>query len=378
VSGVVFDGVSVHFGSVAALTDLDLDVADGELLVLLGPSGCGKSTALRSVAGLEEPDAGTISIGGRVVNGLDPKTRDVAMVFQSYALYPHKSVRDNIAFPLRTRGVPRAERDRLVDEAAASLGLDGLLDRKPGALSGGQRQRVALARAIVRRPAVFLMDEPLSNLDAALRLHTRAELVELHRRLAATFLYVTHDQVEAMTMGTRVAVLSEGRLQQVAPPQEVYDRPANTFVARFIGSPPMNLLPGSLVAHGGAPAVQVAAGAFALPAGHAASGTAAATLAKAPTTAGDVLVGFRPEDVVLTGAGQGALQAKVRVVESLGYERHVLCHVEGADDVVGGGDVVVRTPATAVLPGDGESVGLDVPPGRLHLFDVATTRRLGT
>jgi multiple sugar transport system ATP-binding protein len=376
VAGVVFDGVSVRFGSVAALSDLDLVVADGELLVLLGPSGCGKSTALRSVAGLEEPDEGTISIGGRVVNGLDPKSRDIAMVFQSYALYPHKSVRDNIAFPLRTRRVPKAERDRLVDEAATSLGLDGLLDRKPGALSGGQRQRVALARAIVRRPAVFLMDEPLSNLDAALRLHTRAELVELHRRLAATFLYVTHDQVEAMTMGTRVAVLSEGRLQQVAPPQEVYDRPANTFVARFIGSPPMNLLPGALVTDGGAPGVRMAAGTFVLPAGHGASGTGA-TLAKEPTTASDVLVGFRPEDVVLTAAGQGALRAKVRVVESLGYERHILCHVDGAHDVVGGGDVVVRTPAAAAIPADGESVGIDVPPGRLHLFDAATTRRLG-
>jgi multiple sugar transport system ATP-binding protein len=377
VAGVVFDGVTVRFGSVTALSDLSLDVADGELLVLLGPSGCGKSTALRSVAGLEEPDDGTISIGGRIVNGLDPKARDLAMVFQSYALYPHKSVRDNIAFPLRTRGVPKAERQRLVDEAAGSLGLEGLLDRKPGALSGGQRQRVALARAIVRRPAVFLMDEPLSNLDAALRLHTRAELVELHRTLAATFLYVTHDQVEAMTMGTRVAVLSEGRLQQVAPPQEVYDRPANTFVARFIGSPPMNLLPGALVVDGATRSVQVAAGTFALPSGPSAAGTTTAVLAKEPTTAGDVLVGFRPEDVVLTTAGQGSLRAKVRVVESLGYERHVLCHVEGADDVAGRGDVVVRTPAMAAIPADGETVGLGVAPDRLHLFDTATTRRLG-
>jgi multiple sugar transport system ATP-binding protein len=372
VAGVVFDGVTVRFGSVVALAELDLDVADGELLVLLGPSGCGKSTALRSVAGLEEPDEGTIAIGGRVVNGIEPKTRDIAMVFQSYALYPHKSVRDNIAFPLRTRGVPKPERDRLVGDAADALGLDGLLDRKPGELSGGQRQRVALARAIVRRPAVFLMDEPLSNLDAALRLHTRAELVELHRRLAATFLYVTHDQVEAMTMGTRVAVLSAGRLQQVAPPQEVYDRPANTFVARFIGSPPMNLLPGAIVTDGPTPTIRLDAGSLALPAGPSAAGTATATLAKAPTAAGDVLVGFRPEDVVVTAAGAGALGAKVRVVESLGHERHVLCEVEG------GGEVVVRTPASTALPADGEAIGLAVPPGRLHLFDPATTGRLGT
>ena len=251
-AGISFREVTKRFGDVVAVDDLTLDIEDRELLVLLGPSGCGKSTALRMIAGLDEPTSGTVSIGEEVVNGVDPGDRDIAMVFQSYALYPHMTVFKNIEAPLLSRhvsvdgGTPRrldaAERRSRVVETAATLDLGDYLDRKPAALSGGQRQRVALARAIVRRPRVFLMDEPLSNLDAKLRTQTRLELVELWRRLETTFVYVTHDQVEAMTMASRIAILVEGRLQQVGRPREVYQRPANLFVARFIGSPPMNTL----------------------------------------------------------------------------------------------------------------------------------------
>ena len=243
---VVLDHVTKRFDGITAVDDLSLTVDDEEFLVLLGPSGCGKSTALRMIAGLERPTDGTITIGDRVVNDVEPKDRDIAMVFQTYALYPHMTVRRNIEFPLRSRHVDADERGTLVADAADSLGLGELLDRKPAQLSGGQRQRVALARAIVRRPQAFLMDEPLSNLDAKLRVQTRAELVELQRRLPATIVYVTHDQVEAMTMGHRIAMLEAGVLQQVGPPQEVYARPANLFVARFIGSPPMNTVEGRL------------------------------------------------------------------------------------------------------------------------------------
>src|SRR6476660_5067257 len=227
VGRVAIRGVSKRFGDVTAVDDFTLEVADEEFLVLLGPSGCGKSTALRMIAGLEEPTEGTIEIGDRQVNDVEAKDRDVAMVFQSYALYPHMTVRRNIEFPLRSRKVPAAERTRLVQEAAESLSLDALLERKPAQLSGGQRQRVALARAIVRRPQAFLMDEPLSNLDAKLRVQTRAELVELRRRLRATIVYVTHDQVEAITICDRIAVLDHGVLQQVGAPQDVYAKPAN-------------------------------------------------------------------------------------------------------------------------------------------------------
>jgi multiple sugar transport system ATP-binding protein len=244
---VTLEHVTKRFDGTTAVDDLSLAVADEEFLVLLGPSGCGKSTVLRMIAGLERPTEGTITIGDRVVNDVAPKDRDIAMVFQSYALYPHMTVRRNIEFPLRSRHVATADREQLVTDAADSLGLEELLERKPAQLSGGQRQRVALARAIVRRPQAFLMDEPLSNLDAKLRVQTRAELVELQRRLSATIVYVTHDQVEAMTMGHRIAVLEAGVLRQVGPPQEVYARPANLFVARFIGSPPMNTIDGRVV-----------------------------------------------------------------------------------------------------------------------------------
>src|SRR5688572_15041459 len=239
---VTFDHVWKRYGDVVAVKDFNLDIQDEEFLVLVGPSGCGKTTALRMIAGLEEITEGTLKIGDRVVNDLAPKDRDVAMVFQSYALYPHMSVYDNLAFGLKLRKVPKAEIDKRVREAAGTIELSNLLDRKPKQLSGGQRQRVALGRAIVREPAVFLMDEPLSNLDAKLRVQTRAEIARLHQRLKTTVVYVTHDQVEAMTMGDRVAVMNSGILQQVGPPQELYERPINKFVAGFIGSPAMNFV----------------------------------------------------------------------------------------------------------------------------------------
>ncbi len=366
---VALAGVTKRFGDVVAVDDLTLEAGDDDFLVLLGPSGCGKSTALRMVAGLEEPTSGRITIGGRTVNGVEPKARDVAMVFQSYALYPHKTVLDNIAFPLKARGVPKAERNEQAASVAAQLGLGELLTRRPGQLSGGQRQRVALARAIVRRPQVFLMDEPLSNLDAKMRTQTRAELVELHERLATTFIYVTHDQVEAMTMGSRVAILDQGALQQVGPPQEVYDRPANLFVARFIGSPPMNTLPATVEHLNGTAALRVGAGGrVALPEvlGNAAERGHGA----------DVVVGVRPEHLrpvppSATVANGDGIRATVRVVESLGHERHLLCEVEGA------GAVIARVDAEAPVPHAGEPVLLGAEPRHVHIFDGATGGRLG-
>ena len=300
-------------------------------MILLGPSGCGKSTLLRMVAGLEDPSVGDVFIGEQRVNDELPKLRDIAMVFQSYALYPHKTVRANIEFPLKVRGVPKAERAEQALHAAEILGLAEYMKRKPGQLSGGQRQRVALARAIVRKPAVFLMDEPLSNLDAKLRGDTRTELVDLHRRLATTFIYVTHDQVEAMTMGSRIAVMHAGRLEQVGTPQEVYDRPASAFVAQFIGTPPMNVLPAGLL------------------------GSA------------DVQVGIRPEHMVLTPGGP--LQGTVSQVEHLGHE--VLVHAES-----GSGRLVARVDPAGVVPVAGESVAFDAAPGHLHRFDATTGVRV--
>src|SRR5947209_9076912 len=335
-ASVVFEHVTKRFGDVVAVDDLDLAIGDREFLVLLGPSGCGKSTALRMVAGLEDPTEGAIRIGDQRVDGIDPKDRDIAMVFQSYALYPHQSVRQNIEFPLRSRKVPPAERKQLVDDVAAQLGLTPLLGRKPRELSGGQRQRVALARAIVRRPAVFLMDEPLSNLDAKMRTATRAELVELYDRLQTTFVYVTHDQVEAMTMGTRVAVLDRGTLQQVGAPQEVYDRPANVFVAQFIGSPPMNILPPG----------------------------AAGPLGVANV---NVVVGVRPEHLSFSAEG---IPAHVRLVESLGHERHVLCALAGGEQAI------VRLGSSVDAPGEGDAVHLTAEPRHLHTFDAASGGRV--
>jgi ABC-type sugar transport system ATPase subunit len=355
-------GVTKRFGDVTAVDDLTLDVADREFLVLLGPSGCGKSTALRMIAGLDEPTQGVIEIGDREVTEVEAKDRDVAMVFQSYALYPHMSVRRNIEFPLRSRRVAHDERDKLVGDAAGILGLEALLDRKPAQLSGGQRQRVALARAIVRRPEAFLMDEPLSNLDAKLRVQTRAELVELHRRLATTIIYVTHDQIEAMTMGDRIAILNEGALQQVGPPQAVYDRPANLFVARFIGNPPMNTVTGRVV--NGAGAVR----AVAIPGGEI---PVAPEIGAAITRLGvdEVVVGVRSEHLKV--GSDGPIEATVSVIESLGHERHVFCRLTD------GQPLIVRQAADEPLPAEEAPTRLTVEKVELvHLFDPETERRI--
>jgi ABC-type sugar transport system ATPase subunit len=347
VSGVAFDRITKRYGDVVAVDELTLDVRDGEFMVLLGPSGCGKSTALRMIAGLEEISDGTLQIGERIVNDVPPRDRDIAMVFQSYALYPHMTVAQNIESPLvanRSTRVEAGERSRRVAEAAETLGLSEYLSRKPGELSGGQRQRVALARAIVRRPEVFLMDEPLSNLDAKLRTQTRLELVELHRRLGTTFVYVTHDQVEAMTMADRIAIMSGGRLQQVGEPQAVYERPANLFVAGFIGSPPMNTLPGTAVNAADGAAVQTTAGI--VPA---------------------VVAGVRPEHLHVA-TSPSHLEGLAENVELLGHERHVIVRC-------GGERLVVREPSDGPDVRVGEPVHLTVDADRVHLFDQATTWR---
>jgi len=316
-AGVVYDHVTKRFGDVIAVNDLSIDVADKEFLVFVGPSGCGKTTSLRLLAGLEEISEGNIYIGDRLVNDVAPKDRDIAMVFQSYALYPHMSVYDNMAFGLKLRKTPKAEIERRVHEAAAMLGIEELLDRKPKQLSGGQRQRVALGRAIVREPAVFLMDEPLSNLDAKLRVATRAELSKLHQRLETTFIYVTHDQMEAMTMGTRICVMRDGILQQVDTPQSLYNAPGNIFVAGFIGSPAMNFFDVTIT--GTKDEMYLDGGTFKvrIPA----SKTAALTeyLGK------QVVFGVRPEDIhdpefappAITGA---PVKTRVDVTELMGNE----------------------------------------------------------
>jgi ABC-type sugar transport system ATPase subunit len=360
VGRVAIRGVSKRFGDVTALDDFTLEVADEEFLVLLGPSGCGKSTALRIIAGLEEPTEGTIEIGDRQVNDVEAKDRDVAMVFQSYALYPHMTVRRNVEFPLKTRRVPTAERNRLVQEAASILGLEDLLERKPAQLSGGQRQRVALARAIVRRPQAFLMDEPLSNLDAKLRVQTRAELVELRRRLRATIVYVTHDQVEAMTMGDRIAILDHGVLQQVGASQDVYARPANLFVARFIGNPPMNTVTGDVTRAGGGIGVQIPGSVVELP-GALGAAVQSRSLKR-------VVLGVRPEDLTLDDGGP--IKATVSVIESLGHERHVICRLED------GQLLIVRQAANVSPPAEESEIRLAADAARLHVFDAESEERV--
>jgi multiple sugar transport system ATP-binding protein len=355
--GVEFDRVHKTFGNVRAVSDLTLEVREGEFLVLVGPSGCGKTTALRMVAGLEEPTSGDIRIDGRSVLGVEPRDRDIAMVFQSYALYPHMSVYDNLAFGMRQRKTPKAEIDQLIREVAEMLEIGHLLNRRPRELSGGQRQRVALGRAIARRPRVFLMDEPLSNLDAQLRLRTRAELSDLHRRLGTILIYVTHDQVEAMTMGTRIAVMKDGVLQQVDTPQHIYDRPANTFVASFIGSPAMNLLRGDLVpGPGGA---RFAAAAIDIP-------VARPPLGSLPAPA---VLGIRPEAFHRwPQAAPAPIAGPVVLVEPHGPDLYVTVDAAGQQ-------VTARLdPAVDVRPG--EVLGL-VPAGdAFHWFDAETGRRL--
>src|SRR5438477_3487137 len=316
---VEFDDVSKIFGDgTRAVDKLDLQISDGEFMVLVGPSGCGKTTALRMVAGLEDISAGVVRTGERVVNDLTPKRRDIAMVFQSYALYPHLSVRDNIAFPLKIAKVPKHEIRRRVDEAARILDLEPYLKRKPRSLSGGQRQRVAMGRAIVRQPAVFLMDEPLSNLDAKLRVQMRGDIKKIQANLGVTAIYVTHDQVEAMTMGDRVAVMRKGELQQVAPPQELYDRPVNLFVAGFIGSPAMNMLEARVERGGGGVSAIL--------------GDARLELSEHPRLAAydgqTVVLGIRPEDLEAAAVANGdagpRLHGQVELREALGAE--VLVH----------------------------------------------------
>ena len=383
-SRIVLDAVSKQFpGGTTAVRSLDLEVSDGELLVLVGPSGCGKTTALRMVAGLEEVSSGTIYIDGRAVNDVEPRHRDIAMVFQGYALYPHLSVYDNMAFSLKySKAVSKAELKQRVTEAARILELEPYLQRKPRQLSGGQRQRVAMGRAIVRQPRAFLMDEPLSNLDAKLRVQMRAEIAQLQRSLAITTIYVTHDQTEAMTLGSRVAVLQSGVLQQIAPPQELYRSPANLFVAGFIGSPPMNLIDARLERGGdGAPGPQVVFGGHRL-------GIPAEVTAERPGLGRylgrEVVLGIRPEHLsdasLLRDADPAAvLELPVRLREELGSDVQIHCGIGAiahtydgaAQDVTSLATMVARMdPQTALA--EGQDARVHVETARLHFFDPAT------
>ncbi len=362
---VTMDHVWKRFGDVVAVHDVSLEARDQEFLVLVGPSGCGKTTSLRMVAGLDDISEGNISIGERVVNDMSPKDRDIAMVFQSYALYPHMSVYDNMAFGLKLRKTPKAEIKQRVQEAAEVLNIGNLLDRKPKQLSGGQRQRVALGRAIVRQPAVFLMDEPLSNLDAKLRVQTRAEISKLHQRLKTTVVYVTHDQTEAMTMGDRIAVMKDGFLQQIDTPQILYDYPTNTFVAGFIGSPAMNLLPGEVAEREGKVYVQGKGYSVAMPP----SLASAARSLQSP----NVLLGVRPEHITpveyYRGAATTEIKATIEVVEHLGNE--ILVYLRQGDATL-----TARFPAEADVQPD-QNVAVMFDPNNLHLFDEATGNALG-
>jgi multiple sugar transport system ATP-binding protein len=343
-------------GAPPALDRVDLEARDREFLVLVGPSGCGKSTILRVIAGLEDVTDGEVWIGDRVVNDVAPRERDIAMVFQSYALYPHLKVRDNIGFGLSVRGTPRDEAARRVREVAASLGIEALLDKHPRELSGGERQRVALGRAIVRNPRVFLFDEPLSNLDAKLRVQMRAEISALHKRLGITSVYVTHDQVEAMTMGERIAVLRSGVLQQVAEPVALYERPANRFVAGFIGSPPMNFLEARREDGGADASYRLAGG-------------ARLTLRSAGGRA-SVTVGIRPEDLRPAPNGAGAIAGRVELVERTGAEAFL--YVRAPE-----GTVIVKQPSTQAAAA-GAEISLALPLERAHLFDSDTEARIET
>ncbi len=364
-ASVTFDHVSKRFGDVIAVNDLNLQIADKEFLVLVGPSGCGKTTALRCLAGLEEISDGRILIGDQVVNDVAPKDRDIAMVFQSYALYPHMSVYDNMAFGLKLRKVPKDEIKRRVGEAAKMLGIESLLDRKPRQLSGGQRQRVAVGRAIVREPKVFLFDEPLSNLDAKLRVETRTNISKLHQQLATTFIYVTHDQVEAMTMATRIAVINKGILQQIDTPQNLYDRPDNLFVAGFMGSPAMNFLKakldkadGKLYVDGGSFRVEVPADRNSVYAGYVGK---------------QIILGVRPEDIYdphycPPGIFKQPVEGKVEVTELMGNE--IFLYI-----TTGEHNLVARVdPRTGARMGDRTQVAFNM--NNMHLFDPDTERAI--
>jgi multiple sugar transport system ATP-binding protein len=371
-ASIRLDRVTKSFGVVTAVDEVDLEIADGEFLVLVGPSGCGKSTLLRMIAGLEEATSGTIEIGGRDVTDLAPRNRDIAMVFQSYALYPHMTVRQNLGYGLKARRTAKDEIGRRVDEVAEMLGLAGLLDRKPAQLSGGQRQRVAMGRAIVRKPQAFLLDEPLSNLDAQLRVGMRASLAQLHQKLGVTTVYVTHDQTEAMTLGHRVAVMRDGRLLQVDRPQRLYEQPRDVFIAAFTGSPGMNLVDAT-VENG-----TVEFGQYTLP-------------VTGSHPEGRVVLGIRPEsfqDAELA-PGLPAITARVQVIEELGADVHILFTVDAPPRAT---EVLETTEETALLAPDralfsarvdprtrarvGHEIRLAVDTGRLHFFDHVTGERL--
>jgi multiple sugar transport system ATP-binding protein len=354
VNAIEIQAVSKRFGDTPVLHELDLNVAAGEFVVLVGPSGCGKSTLLRLIAGLEELSSGEIHIGGRLVNGLPPSERDIAMVFQSYALYPHMSVADNMAYSLKLRGMAKPQIERAVDAAAVKLELQSLLMRKPKALSGGQRQRVAMGRAIVRKPGAFLFDEPLSNLDARLREHMRAEIKKLHREIGATSIYVTHDQIEAMTLADRIVALDGGKVQQVGGPLDLYDHPVNLFVAGFIGSPAMNMFPARLRRSDGR--ATLAHDAFAIP--------LEPDLGLPEDTA--LTVGIRPEHVAL---GAGAIRGVVELVEPTGIG--TIAHVRL------GGSVLKALSFDRMPLTIGAAIAIDLPAARLHLFDAAG-RRVGS
>ena len=373
-ASVTFDHASrVYPGAdKPAVDQLCLDIADGEFLVLVGPSGCGKSTSLRMLAGLEDVNGGRILIGDKDVTDVPPKNRDIAMVFQNYALYPHMSVRENMGFALKIAGVPKEEINKRVEEAAKILDLEPYLDRKPKALSGGQRQRVAMGRAIVRKPQVFLMDEPLSNLDAKLRVQTRTQIASLQRELGVTTVYVTHDQTEALTMGDRIAVLAGGLLQQVGTPQEMYERPANEFVAGFIGSPAMNL--GTFTVEGewaklGPARVRV---------------SEAARAAMTAEDGGKIKIGFRPEGLdVVTDGSEGTIPVEVDFVEELGSDAYVYGHLVGDEKGEGLGSgaegtskqLIVRVPPRSA-PGRGGVLYVRIREGQQHNFSAATGVRL--
>ena len=352
---VEFQRVEKRFGTTKVIHGVSFDIRDGEFMVLVGPSGCGKSTLLRMLAGLEEISGGTIAIGGRTVNNVDSKDRDIAMVFQSYALYPHMNVRDNMGFSLRLRKAPRRELDERVAKAARILNLEPYLERYPRELSGGQRQRVAMGRAIVRDPKVFLFDEPLSNLDAKLRVQMRTEIKELHQRLKTTSIYVTHDQIEAMTMADRIVVMRDGIVEQSGNPLELYDTPVNTFVAGFIGSPAMNFVPGIARIHGASPAVEFDGGVrLPLP------------LTARPSDGQSVLYGMRPEHCTL--AGNDGLPADVVVVEPTGADTQLFCRFNGQE--------VTSLVRDRVDCRAGDRVGLVPDLSRAHLFDATSGARL--
>ena len=395
-AAIELDGVGkVYRDGTRAVSDLNLSIADGEFVVLVGPSGCGKTTALRMVAGLEEISEGTVSIDGTVVNGIDPGKRDIAMVFQNYALYPHMSIFENIAFPLRSQRISRVERRERVERTAAILGLTDLLKKKPSTLSGGQRQRVAMGRAIVREPRLFLMDEPLSNLDAKLRVQMRSEISRIQSELGVTTIYVTHDQVEAMTMGTRIAVLRKGLLQQLGPPQEIYEAPQNLFVAAFIGSPGMNFVRATLVEDGDDVACRLTAQQIVLP-----RTVADARPALKEYKGRDVALGIRPEHMSLSPIEGPTMSASVLRSEMLGAERLVHLAVDASpvvtDEMVEAAEDVDPTALSTlqsesieqrvtliarVDPSVTATVGADVLVGvnasRLHFFDLETGATIG-